>query len=184
MNEVELSVLGEIYLAKILGSTMLHVHGKRDEGRWKKLLKRISISIEKAVLMNVQTDGFHKAQLDKYISNIKKACEESEVFDPSIILSLVAIIFELLGGTPDYTDRRRLNRKDDYRLNGQRRLCYLQSQHQRVRTILRASREKPYDGFHKYDDLFNQFALHFRSNAEEFMRWYKKTYPKLYMMLF
>ncbi len=184
MSEVELFILAEIYLAKILGSTLLYSHGTVGEKRWKAILGRISTAIEKAVKQNVITDNFHKSELEKYITGLKEACKKKECYDPSIILSLVSIIFELLGGAPDYTSQRRMNRNDDYVLTSQRKLQYFQSPYQRVKTILRASRENAYSKFHKHDDLFNEFALTFRSDAEEFLKWYKKKYPKVYLMIF
>lgn len=184
MGEVELSILAEIYLAKILGSTLLYSHGTLDEKRWKSILSRIVTAIEKAIKQNVITDHFHKSELEKYVDDLKKCCKKKECTDPSIVLSLVSIIFELLGGTPNYTNQRRMNRNGDYVLTSQRKLQYFQSPYQKVKTILRASQENAYSKFHNHDDLFSEFALTFHSNAEEFLKWYKKKYPKVYLMIF
>jgi len=37
---------------------------------------------------------------------------------------------------------------------------------------------------HKYDDVFIEFAVTLRSDAEEFLKWHKTKYPKVYLMIF
>lgn len=184
MSEIDLSVLGEVYLTRLLGSTLLNKHGTMKEKDWKRILQRIVIAIEKAIKQNVVSDNFHQSQIVKYVCDLRKTCKKKEVSDPDIILHMAFIIFELLGGAPNYSHRRSLNRKHEYLLREQRTLWYLQSPYQKIKTILRASKEKPYSGFHKYEDLFNKFALNFRSDAEEFLKWYKKKYSKMYLMIF
>ena len=93
-------------------------------------------------------------------------------------------IYELLGGMPDYSDRPRINRKSDYELYHLRSIEFRQNSYQKMRTILEASRQKPFYDQHRYDDLFDVYITKFNGNSDGFIEWYKKNYPQVYLELF
>ena len=184
MESIVISLSSEVFLCHLFGHPMLYVHGITSQKTWKKILVRITTIIEKAIEKNVISDGFHFSRLNFYIEQLKEASRSKYIRDVDIILYLTGIIFELLGGVPDYSGRRRINRHSDYYLRGLRSLCYLQNPLQKLNTILEAARYKPWCDYHNSDDLFQEYVGKFNGNPEGFIEWYKNTYPKVYLELF
>ncbi len=183
-QHVDISIWAEVFLMRLLGRPMLYIHGSRNIKTWKRILLRLASAIDKAIKMNVETDGFHVLRLENFSKQLKKACQRKDLSQPEIVLPLVGIIFELLGGTPDYSERPRINRKHDYELFGLRTLEYRQTPYQKMRTILEASRQRPFYDYHRYDDLFEVYVSKFNGKSDEFIQWYKKEYPEVYLQLF
>ena len=184
MNSVVISLSSEGFLCRLFGKPALYTHGTRSQKSWKKILRKVTTAIEKAIRKNVISDGFHNSRLHGYIEHLKEACRSKRIRDIDIILDLTGIVFELLGEVPDYTGRRRLNRHDDYYLKGLRSLHYEQTPLQKANTILEAARYEPWCDYHKSDDLFQVYVSQYNGNPEGFIKWYKDTYPKVYLELF
>ena len=179
-----LSVVSEEFLMQLFGRSMINSHGVISQKAWKKILKRLSSFIEKSADKNIASDQFHISRINKSIEKLHKLSDSKEVADNEIILVLTNIILELMGGTPDYCERDRLNRNSDYYLKSYRTLQYHQSPYNKMRTILEASRYKPYSDHHKYDDLQEVYYSEYNGNSEGFVNWYKNKYPKVYIQLF
>jgi hypothetical protein len=184
MNYVHISVADKVFLMRLFGHSMANVHGLNSQKRWKKLQIRIFSAIKKAVKNNFQSDGFHTTRVRSFLEKMDKACISKDNTDPKMILALVGIVFELLGEVPNYSDRRILNRNDDYFLSGLRGLYYSQTHSQKIRTIIEAARYKPYCDYHKSDDLYEVLDSQYHGDVEGFLEWYKKEYPKVYCELF
>jgi hypothetical protein len=184
MNHVEISIADEVFLMRLFGHPMLYLHGLNSERKWKKIQARISSVIKKAVENNLQSDGFHTARIGSFVEKMDTACNSKDNADVQVILSLVGIVLELLGRVPNYSDRRALNRKDDYFLSGLRSLRYTQTPYQKIRTIIEAARYKPYCDYHKSDDLHEVLVSQYNTDVDGFLEWYKKEYPKVYCELF
>jgi len=181
---IDIDIWAEVFLMRLLGKPMLYMHGKRLIKTWKKILSKLANSIEKAIEKNVESDGLHKLRLRNYTEQLKKACERKDMNPPDTILPLIGIIFELLGGMPDHSDRPRINRKSDYELYHLRSIEFRQNSYQKMTTILEASRQKPFYDQHRYDDLFDVYITKFNGNSDGFIKWYKKNYPQVYLELF
>ena len=184
MESIVVSLPSEDLLCRLFGRPMRYIHGRSSQKTWKKILGRITTVIAKAIEKNVISDEFHVSRLNRYIEQLKEACKSKNIRDVDIVLYLTGIIFELLGGMPDYTGRRRINRHSDYYLRGLRSLCYLQTPLQKMNTILEAARYEPWCDYHNSDDLFQEYVGQFNGDPEGFIEWYKHTYPKVYLELF
>lgn len=184
MGTVEFSIPTEDFLRRLFGRSMLYIHGQRSQKTWKKIQRKIHSIVNKAVENNFQSDAFHKTRINRYLCNIEEACNSKENVDIEIILSLTGMVLELLGGLPDYSDRRALNRNDDYYLSGLRSLRYCQTPHQKMRTIIEAARYKPYCDYHKTEDLYEEYVTNYNGNSKGFLEWYKKKYPAVYAEIF
>lgn len=184
MSSVIISLLSEDFLRSLFGQPMYLIHGRRSQATWRKILNKIIKILERSINQNVITDGFHISRLNRYIKLLKNACKSKNITDIDIILWLTGIILELLGGVPDYKNRGRINRNDDYVLNDFRMLQYSQTLHQKMLTILEASRYKPYCDYHKHDELVDTCYHTFHDNPTEFIQWYKDNYPDVYLKLF
>lgn len=184
MDTVEFSIPTEDLLRRLFGRSMLYIHGQRSEKTWKKLQRKIHFFLKKAVENNLQSDGFHKTRINRFLCNIEETCNSKENGDIEIILSLTAMVLELLGGLPDYSERRALNRSDDYFLSALRSLRYCQTPHQKMRTIIEAARYRPYCDYHKSEDLYEEYVTRYNGNSKGFLDWYKKQYPAAYAEIF
>jgi hypothetical protein len=184
MDTVEFSIPTEDFLRRLFGRSMLYIHGQRNEKTWKKLQRKIHSVLKKAVENNLHSDAFHKTRINRYLCNIEEACKSKENGDIEIILSLTAMVLELLGGLPDYSERRALNRSDDYFLSALRSLRYYQTPHQKMRTIIEAARYRPYCDYHKNEDLYDEYVTRYNGNSKGFLDWYKKQYPAAYAEIF
>lgn len=138
---VDIPIWAEEFLMRLLGRPMLYIHGRRNIKTWKRILNRLANSIDKAIKMNVESDGLHVLRLENFSKQLEKATKNKDFSQPDIILPLIGIIFELLGGTPNYRERPRINRKTDYALFGLRALEYRQTTFQKMWTILEASKQ-------------------------------------------
>lgn len=183
---IQISVLFEVFLCRLFGERYyLYVHhGRIRETKWKQIIKRIADTIEKAIEKNINTDGFQKSQLCLYIDKLKRASKSSYTIDIDIIHSLTGIIFELLGGMPNYSQRKTINRADDYVLRKLRTLQYYQSPSQKIQTILEASKFEPFCNYHKYNDLFDVYCTNYNGDPKGFIDWYKNKYPQVYLKIF
>ncbi|MBI5057637.1 MAG: hypothetical protein HZB61_13565 [Nitrospirae bacterium] len=184
MNTLEMSISSEVFLCRLFGHSMWNIHGIRSQKTWKKIQKRIYDILKKAIELNVNSDIFHKSRLDSYLGQFERACDSKENTDIDIIFSLTAIILELLGGVPDYTSRKALNRHSDYLLSGLRSIQYYQTPYQKMRTIIEAAHFKPYCDYHKSDDLYDVYVSEYNGNSIGFLNWYRKKYPNVYSELF
>ena len=184
MNSISLSVGAESFLMRLLGRSMLYIHGIRRQKRWKSIQIKINNILKKAIANNLESDKFHRTRIDNYLSVMDDACKSKDNADIQMIISLTGIILELLGRVPDYSSRRAMNRKDDYYLSGFRTLQYQQTPHQKMRTIIAASHYKPYSDYHKNEDLEEVYYSKYNGNALGFLEWYKEHYPKVYCEIF
>lgn len=184
MKAVEISLSSEVFLCRLFGRPMAYIHGVKNEKKWKKITRRILSILTKAIQKNFHSDGFHKFCVNQYLWQLEKACKSRENTDIEIILSLTGMVLELLGGVPNYTGRKALNRKDDYLLSGFRELHFSQTLYQKVWTIVEAARYRPYYDHHKSEDLFQRYVTEYNGDPEGFLDWYKKEYPEVYSQIF
>ena len=184
MDTIEISLSSRDFLCSLFGNPMSHTRGKMRQNNWEKILKKITSTLKKAISKNLHSDEFHKWRINLYLANLEESCKSNYNSDPEFILSLTGLIFELLGRTPDNTGRRRLNKKDEFRLNNLRTPYYLQTPYQKVETILEASQYKPCCDFHDRTELFQKYMLKYNGNPTGFLEWYKGKYPEVYMRIF
>jgi hypothetical protein len=184
MNTLEISLSADCFLGSLFGKPMSGKRGKMRQQNWEKILERITSTLKKSIAKNLNSDEFHKWRINLYLDQLDEACKSKHNTDPEFILSLTGLIFELLGRTPNYSGRRRLNKKNDFKVNDLRSLCYQQAPSQKVETILEASRYKPYSNFHARTELFQKYMTKFNGNPTGFLVWYKGQYPEAYSKIF
>ena len=184
LEEIELSYTSEKLLIKIFGQNMQYIHGPLNEKRWKRILTKLNKSLKSAFEVNVQTDSFHHHCIISKLSKIDDAIHSNDNEDIEIILQLYATIFELLGQLPDNSKLKIVNKKQHFFLNGMRKIYYFQTDFQKVRTILTASKNEPFSYTHSYDELFNFYIYECNQNAKKFLDWYKNSYPQIYCSIF
>jgi len=179
---VSLSIPAEDILRSLLGSRYNHIHGVQlDENRWKRILANLEKTLRKSIDANTETDAIHKAEIDRYLGIIHSAVNSQENTDPDILLTLVGICFELLGGLLDNRSKRIINNHpNNFRTNRMRSIHYTQSKVQKCRVIMRSAL---YEVFKKYYSK-NRLESNFNGDTEKFIDWFKKMYPEAYAKLF
>lgn len=184
MSTLEISLSADCFLSRVFGKSMSGKCGKMRQRNWEKILERITSSLRDSIAKNLNSDEFHKWRINLYLDQLDETCNSKNNTDPEFILSLTGLIFELLGDTPNNTGRRRLNRKDEFKLDNLRSPYYIQTPSQKVETILEASRYEPYCDFHTRTDLFQRYMTKYNGNPTGFLEWYKVKYPNVYIKIF
>ena len=75
MKSVEISLSSEIFLCRLFGKPMFYIHGKKRQKTWEKVLTRIVSVLQKAIQNNLESDGFHKNQINYHLEKLQKACK-------------------------------------------------------------------------------------------------------------
>lgn len=177
----EISLGFEGFLMSILGATCCNVHSRCPTTgyRLNRIYRRVINALERAVDWNVTSDGFHEFRIKRRLSLLKRQRADSER-----AWMFAALAFELLGGVPEYRGQKVVNRPSNYRLDKCRTVRYCQTDEQRARTILEASKWEPFSQIHSHESLFMKFPVQYRRNPRGFMKWYRREYPQAYGMLF
>ena len=122
-NKVKLSFFAEDSLRYILGSYYDRWHGYTlNEKEWKHLLDKLISKIEIAINLNLSTDGIHREDIEFYLDSLKRNIKDKTNTDPEIIIALVDLCFELLGGMPDNTNNKHANKEKHFNLKNKRSL--------------------------------------------------------------
>src|SRR5690242_4408816 len=101
-GEIVLSIPAEDVLRHLLGKRYTSIHGvPQNEKKWRHILKRLTEVLTKSLDMNISTDAIHKKQIARYLYILDSSVDSSGNTDPEIILALVGLCFELLGGPLD-----------------------------------------------------------------------------------
>jgi len=181
-GDIVLSIPAEDVLRFLLGSRYTSIHGiPQNEKEWKHILGRLLKVLNKSIDINISTDAIHKAQIARYIRILKSSIDSPENTDPEVILALVGLCFELMGGSLDHRSRKVINdNPSNFCTDSMRSVSYSQDFGQKYRTIIQSSF---YDEFKKYYST-GQLEENFRGKFREFIEWFKKQYPAAYAQLF
>ncbi len=179
---IEIAILFENLLIRLLGDQPRLVHGPKPEKSWRRILKSITIAIEKTLDRTLVTDAFHRNEIARYLTHLREAGKKSPVPNISVIYALLGILFEVLGGLPRYGDQKSCIRGDCYSLDHLRTICYAQSASQKINTILEAARSMR--GVEFYEELVNKLRWECGHDTKRFLNLIKKRYRKFYTDVF
>ena len=183
-KKIELSIISEDIFRYLFGHRYNHIHGLKNDKRWRELLKKLLGTIELSIEKNVLTDSLHKKKIYKYLNIAKKSCLSNANEDIEIIMCLIAIIFELIGGLPDYRQSRSVKRKYNYYLNRFRIVHYTQSFSQKVNVVFEAAKYSPFKEELCEIDLYEILYEQCMGDTKKFIDWFKNEFPILYSKLF
>ncbi len=189
MDKVEIDENLVLFFQRLYGGNFDIYSGVIKEKEWKKRLSKLFTTIGKAVQKNVRSDEIHKNRLFSIIELLKEECQLKENIDISIIEKLFYVIFDLLGGMPNYQEFSKhgiQKYKWAYRLDTERTLQYTQSNYQKSLLLLEISKNPDYMSRlkHTYNDLFLLIHEDFKGNSKGFIDWFKKEYPEIYLEIF
>jgi hypothetical protein len=167
----------------ILGSYYNYLHSNLlTEKKWKHIVTMLVSKLELAVELNVQTDTYHRDDIQRHLRCLRYALKEKQLAEPHCIIALIALCFELLGGSPYNADMKHARWKRDFFLRRFRRLHYIQDDMDKVRLIQHCGR---LEEFRKVVDP-DVVDDHFRKlrTFRKCLEWYESEYPALYCKLF
>lgn len=176
-----------VQLAHLFGAASSEASAEsRGPGQWKRLLQKVLDELYRYVEVNVETDELHWFMICTAFAASSESLKEED-FWPGFSEGLIRLSFLLVGDYPDHRRRTTGKRKaEHYRLDRLRRMHYVQDQDQRLKVLLAAQNAgHPELSIDPRKALSEFRALHgFRASYREFMKWYKKAYPRDYSAVF
>lgn len=160
--------------------------GSVGKTTWKKDTQKIIKYIKKAILLNVNSDNYHKSKLMRICDDLTEKIKKSTTIDEInilIIQEFTRLIFNLMGHMPNHWDHKQPYKDLYWKFYGHRSLLYIQNTDQKVGLIL--SLEKEIDiTLCEYDSLGEVLCIKFRNDKGKFLSWFKKNYPSQYCDIF
>ena len=181
-GEVKLSIPAECLLTRLLGRRYFTIHGVSiKEKKWKRILVGLLKSLKRSIDLAMDTDAVHKAEVNRYLYIIEQSVESKDTTDPEIILSLLGICYELLGGLPDNRKKKIINNhKNNYKTDKMRTLHFIRSPQQKFNVIMQSALHDEFKSYYSEDELWGNF----RGDMRDFISWFKNEYPEAYGKLF
>ncbi|MFC1893796.1 hypothetical protein ACFLYR_07230 [Chloroflexota bacterium] len=190
-DAIGVSISFEILLTRLFGKRSYHGFSEiHDINSWKKHIIKLIGAIRKSILVNVDTtDSLHISTLLRSCNEAKDEINKATVknqINTSAIEHLAEIVFELMGRMPDHRDYKVINRPEHWKLDSYRKLNYTQTSNQKVSLILDLvlTERYPFCQTVNYKELWNKLCDDFADNGDEFLRWFRQTYPHIYLEVF
>jgi hypothetical protein len=177
----------KVQLARLFGSqTKIAKQEALTKTEWKNTMRQILKELEKYIWYNVYTDEMHMYMLYTGLLAAQESLKQED-FWAGYTEGILRIVLILMGDYPNHKKRRGSGkRKNHYDLQQFRTLHYIQSNKQKLNTLLAV----PIFGLPKLENNPND-ALHeylmengFDSTYKKFFLWYKKKYGKDYALIF
>ena len=177
----------KIQMARLFGATSAEAKNEhRTIEQWRKTLQKSLDEIYAYTEANIETDDIHWLMICSAFASAHAALKE-DFFWPGFIEGLVRLNLLVLGDYPDHRKRKGGKKKSThYSLNSFRSLHYLQDSDQKLRVLY----AQPRLGFPELSisplDAMSIFRNQhgYQASHREFMKWYKKNYPKDYASIF
>lgn len=184
-NRVHLSFFAETILSRVLGGRYYNWHGYRlSEREWKNIIKKLLRKLELAIDINVYTDTIHIRNIKHKLQHMRDSLAQKKTVDPELVLALIGLSFELLGGMPDNHTRKYGNKPHHFKLDQHRSLLYSQVAAQKVWTIFESAHYDQFKQYYTHQKIADKYYTEFVGKPAEFISWFKRTYPAQYAELF
>jgi hypothetical protein len=173
-------------LARLFGSASKEAQRSvKSPTELKKTLRNILKELDRYRRANVRTDGSHELLLDCALCSADEALK-GEDFWPGYAEGVLRFALVLMGDYPNHHRRKTGTRKsDDYKLDHQRSIVFVQTPEQKFATIFHASEQRLHQ-LPPFSELMDPFYEQYGYVAKKsrFIAWFKKTYPEAYCALF
>lgn len=177
----------QVQLARLFGSDSNEARKQSRTAReWRFTLRRILHELGRYVVANVDTDELHRMILDFGLCASDEALQEED-FWPGYAEGITRFALALLGDCPDHRRRKRgAKSARHYRLDHCRSLRYIQNHDQRVATLIAAGNFRLPGLSMPPREALDEFRKEcgFQIGYREFLRWYRKRYPRDYAVVF
>src|SRR3989344_5092215 len=110
----------EYRLREIYGERINHNYSL---SKFRSECKKLAKTIRRAINLNVETDNFHKDRINIFLDSLDRSFNDKD-FEVKYILSLIKIIFLLLGGEPSNVNVRKTSQDAHFMLDLHRKVVY------------------------------------------------------------
>lgn len=177
-------------MSYLFGEKNYHGHvGWVKKSEWKKDLLKIIKYIKKTIKINIESDRYHENKFRNLLNLEERIKKHKEINDINIeiIEIFTIVIFELIGHFPEHLHWKHPYRDNFWKLDGFRKIVYLQSDLQKANLIIYIV-----DVIKKYKIIIpteylclgELYSFKFKSNPVMFLDWFKSEYPKFYCEIF
>lgn len=151
-----------------------------------KIIKSIKFSIEETITV---TDRNHKTELSQIIDTYEKHLKSSKSFnvlDQLMIAFQSELIFLLIGLVPSRGQSKQvINKRDMWKLDGYRKIQYVQTPEQKKNLIFRAVQGKFQKRFGDWGDFVTKiYWRECQNKPENLIEWLKINHIDIYLELF
>ncbi len=177
----------QIQLARLFGGDSAEARSTtRTSVQWRATLAKVLRELEAYLEENVDTDELHRLFLESGLFAARESLGDDD-FWPGYVEGITRFSLILMGDYPDHRRRKAGRKKDEhYRLRRSRSIHYTATPEQRLFTMFAAGNVNfpglalnPRDAMAEFRDKFC-----YSRTYRQFLRWYKKTYPRDYALLF
>lgn len=174
----------------LFGEKNYHGHvGWVKKSEWKKDLLKIIKYIKKTIKINIESDRYHENKLRNLLNLEERIKKHKEINDTNIeiIEIFTIVIFELIGHSPEHLHWKHPYRDNFWKLDGFRKIIYLQSDLQKANLIIYivdVIKKYKITIPTKYYSLSELYLSKFKSNPVMFLDWFKSEYPEFYCKIF
>ena len=179
----------QIQLARLFGSESKAAGPEmRTATEWRKTLSAVLQEINRYIATNVDTDELHRWMLLSGLAAADHSLRlKDEDFWPGYAEGITRLALMLLGDYPDHRKHKSGRKKDGhYKLSASRSVQWIQTPEQRFRTLFAAGRIQYPELSASPRDVLEEFRWQygFQPDHSDFMEWYRKHFPKDYVLLF
>jgi len=175
-------------LARLFGKdARLARERQMSNAEWRVALRKVLEHLYSYLKENVRTDDVHLLMLCTGLTAARESLDTQENFWPGYAEGLTRLALLLMGDYPDHRKARPGTRRGDhFQLRKFRTLHYSQDANQKLWSLVAAHRFG-LPGF-KGDPLraLDEFRAQqgFNASYDDFLTWYRKTYPANYALVF
>lgn len=179
---VQMSYKTEDLLTNLLGDKYRNYSDNKASGKeWKLFILKCINKLEITINNTIETDTHHKFCIQTYLDQLKDSVKKNEKTYPEIVIILLFLCFELIGGIPDI---HRYYQQDKYYVSTKNRsIGFSQNTRQKVNTIFQAINFIGLNNNINYKELEIIYSK-FHYNPLIFLNWFKDKYPLYYAKLF
>ncbi|MHA1381465.1 MAG: hypothetical protein ACTSRG_24115 [Candidatus Helarchaeota archaeon] len=190
-NYIKISLSFEHMMSYLFGEKNYHGHvGWIKKSEWKKDLLKIIKYIKKTMKINIASDQYHKNKLSNLLNGLEERIKRNKKINDinvEMIEIFTIFIFELIGHFPDHLQCEQPYRDNFWKLDGFRKINYLQTDLQKANLIIYivdVLKKYKITIPTKYYSLGELYSFKFKSNPVIFLNWFRSEYPEFYCEIF
>jgi len=186
-EKINVSIGVEYFMRHLFGKSYHHYVGSHDFKKWKKDMIKVLKSIDRAVDETIEsTDKMHLQEIKKMIESGIESVESANSSDELNTKTMVCLsytVFLILGRKPENIRKNSVSNKNCWKLNDYRTIHYSQNYEQKAKLLLSLPNHCKYsENFKNKKPLIDVFSE--IRNYKDFVEWFKKEYPDIYLEIF
>lgn len=178
--------LGFEFFLKLLYGSQYHGYvGEKSLPTWRKDMAKLIHTIRRTIRLNVISDRHHLITIDETCERAEAHIRSAKSIDDvsqETIQTLARLCFLLVGQMPNHYDSKSPYRDDNWILNQERRVQFVQTNAQKVNLILALAEQGFFEGPMQAAKF--RVKIHELGGCAEFLEWFRIEYAIEYSSLF